>query len=217
MKWIIGTFLVCAISASPLLSRQEPADKDKPKQEEPKPKQEEPKQQPQEKPKTNPDKQQPEPAKQPKAEENKQQKTDEKQQKADTKQQQKEQKDAEKNAKESEKQNKDTEKAPKDNHQPAGNVQQTERGQRSAEGPGGRGQRIPAEKFQSSFGREHHFRVQHLDDRHRFQYGGYWFEVAQPWPAGWSYDDDCYIEDDGGDYYLVDLIHPGIHILVIVV
>jgi hypothetical protein len=203
MKWIISTFLVCSIAASPLFARQEPADKDKPKQEEPKPKQEEPKQQP-------------EPAKQPKAEaeENKQQK----QQKAEEKQQQKDQKDGEKNAKESEKQNKNGGKPARDNDQPAsGNAQQTDRGQRSAEQSGGRGQRIPTEKFQASFGREHHFRVQHLDARHRFQYGGYWFEVAQPWPAGWSYDDDCYIEDDGGAYYLVDLIHPDIHILVIVV
>lgn len=200
MKWIIGALLACAIGAPPLLARQEPEDKEKPKQEEPK------KQPPsQEKPKTNPDKQQTEPAKQ--------QKPDEKQQQKDQKQ-----KDAQKQSKESEKQNKDGEKAPRDNHQPsAGNTQQTDRGQRSAQESSGQGQRIPPQKFQTSFGREHHFRVRHLDDRRRFQYGGYWFEVAQPWPTGWSYDDDCYIEDDGGSYYLVDLIHPDIHVLVIVV
>jgi hypothetical protein len=197
MKWIIGAFLVCAMAASPLLARQEPDDEEKPKQEEPK------KQPPsQEKTKTNSGKQQTEPTKQQKAEE---------------KQQQKEQKDAQK-SKESEKsKNKDADKTPQDNHQAAGNTQQTDRGQRSAQESSGQGQRIPPEKFQASFGREHHFRVQHLDDRHRFQYGGYWFEVAQPWPTGWSYSDDCYIEDDGGSYYLVDLVHPDIHVLVIVV
>lgn len=32
-----------------------------------------------------------------------------------------------------------------------------------------------------------------------------------------SYNDDCYIEDDGGSYYLVDLIHPDIRVMLIVV
>lgn len=210
MKWIIGAVLGCAIAASPLVARQEPDDKDKPKQQEPKPKQEEPKpkqqepkQQPQEKPKTNSDNRQQEPNKQ---------------QKADEKQQQKEQRDTQGQAKESEKQNKDAEGARRDNRQqPQGNAQQTDRGQRSGQESRGGGQRIPQERYQANFGREHHFRVSHVDDRHRFQYSGYWFEVVQPWPAGWSYSDDCYIEEDDGQYYLVDLIHPEIRVLVTVV
>ena len=60
------------------------------------------------------------------------------------------------------------------------------------------------------------FRVTQRDDQ-RFHYGGYWFEVVNAWPAGWSYEDDCYIEEDGDDYYLVDFIHPEFRILVIVV
>jgi DNA mismatch repair ATPase MutL len=147
----------------------------------------------------------------------KQQPEPSKQQKADEKQQQKEQKDAQKQSKESEKQNRDAEKAQKDNRPTPSGSKQTGRDQSSAEESHGQGQRIPPQKFQASFGRGHHFRVRHLDDRHRFQYGGYWFEVSQPWPAGWSYDDDCYIEDDGGAYYLVDLIHPDFRVLVIVV
>jgi type IV secretory pathway VirB10-like protein len=77
--------------------------------------------------------------------------------------------------------------------------------------------KIPQEKFQASFGREHHFRVQKRDDR-RVAYGGYTFEYTEAWPAAWSWDDDFYIEEDGdGDaYYLVDLTHPGIRLLVVI-
>lgn len=79
------------------------------------------------------------------------------------------------------------------------------------------GRKIPQEKFQASFGREHHFRVQKRDDR-RIAYGGYTFEYEEAWPAAWSWDDDFYIEEDGdGDaYYLVDLTHPGIRLLVVI-
>jgi len=45
--------------------------------------------------------------------------------------------------------------------------------------------------------------------RPRSQYGGYSFYFVQPWPAGWGYDDDVYIVDVNGVYYLVDVAHPG--------
>ena len=54
-------------------------------------------------------------------------------------------------------------------------------------------------------------------DNRRFRYSGYWFEVVEVWPAGWSFDDDCYIAEDGDDYYLIDVVHPEIRVLVIVV
>jgi len=76
--------------------------------------------------------------------------------------------------------------------------------------------RIPQEHFRANFGREHHFRVERQNQR-RFQYSGYVFEYVDAWPAEWSYDDECYIEEDGDDYYLVNLRHPGIRILVIIV
>jgi hypothetical protein len=41
--------------------------------------------------------------------------------------------------------------------------------------------------------------------------------VVEVWPARWSFDDDCYIEEDGDDYYLVDTVHPEIRVLVVVV
>lgn len=71
---------------------------------------------------------------------------------------------------------------------------------------GGRGHRIPEEKFRTSFGVEHHFHVAHHDSR-RFEYGGYSFEYVDAWPADWSDDDDVYIVLIGDDYYLVDVRH----------
>jgi hypothetical protein len=45
----------------------------------------------------------------------------------------------------------------------------------------------------------------------------YWFEYAEPWPSEWYYDDDFYIDSIGDDYYLCDLRHPKVCILVNVV
>jgi len=74
------------------------------------------------------------------------------------------------------------------------------------------GGRIPDDKYKAHFGREHTFHVGHptiVEGRPRFQYGGYSFIIAQAWPAGWSYNDDVYVVDVNGVYYLVDLAHPG--------
>jgi hypothetical protein len=72
--------------------------------------------------------------------------------------------------------------------------------------------RIPDDKYKAHFGREHTFHVGHpvlVEGRPRFQYGGYSFVIAQPWPAGWGYNDDVYIVDVNGVYYLVNVAHPG--------
>jgi hypothetical protein len=51
----------------------------------------------------------------------------------------------------------------------------------------------------------------------RFAYGGYNFVLVQPWPAGWAYTDDCYIDYVDGEYFLFDLLHPGVRIAINVV
>ena len=89
--------------------------------------------------------------------------------------------------------------------------------QEYAEKSHGKGERIPPQKFQTDFGRDHHFRVKHLEQGRRFEYSGYSFELVEAWPAGWSYEDECYIEQDADGYYLVDVIHPEVRVLVIVV
>ena len=79
--------------------------------------------------------------------------------------------------------------------------------------------RIPEDKFRASFGREHTFHVGHpvvVEGRPRFSYGGYSFFIAEAWPAGWGYDDDVYIIEVNGVYYLVDNAHPGVQLELVI-
>ncbi len=99
------------------------------------------------------------------------------------------------------KQQQDEQKQQQHQQQQVAKQQRTdERDQHSDQGHG----RIPDDRFRASFGREHHFRVGHFDNR-RFQYGGYWFSFNEGWPVGWAYTDDFYIDFIDGQYYLIDL------------
>lgn len=82
----------------------------------------------------------------------------------------------------------------------------------------GRGSRIPDDKFRAQFGREHHFNARSVivQGRPQFQYGGYNFQLVDAWPSDWAYTDDCYIDYIDGEYYLIDLVHPGIRLAVFV-
>jgi hypothetical protein len=103
------------------------------------------------------------------------------------------------------------------------NDRQTDRHEAQAQGsrPGSpqRGARIPDDRFREHFGRNHKFRVERIvliENRPRFQYTGYWFELIDPWPADWSYSDDCYIDYIDEEYFLINPMHPGIRLAVIV-
>ncbi len=54
----------------------------------------------------------------------------------------------------------------------------------------------------------------------RFQYGGFWFGVVDPWPEYWSDDwydnDDVYIDYSGDGYYLYNRRYPGDRIAITV-
>jgi hypothetical protein len=66
---------------------------------------------------------------------------------------------------------------------------------------------------------DEHVAVRHVtvvNGERRFAYGGYNFAFAEPWPAGWAYTDDCYIDFVDGGYYLFNLKHPGVRIAVTV-
>ena len=86
---------------------------------------------------------------------------------------------------------------------------------------GERGRRLPDDQFRAHFGPEHRFHV----DRQRIVnvsqpvvvYGGYSFQLVDAWPADWSYDDDCYIDDVDGEYFLFDVFHPGVRIAVFLI
>ena len=82
-----------------------------------------------------------------------------------------------------------------------------------------RGGHVPDDKFRAHFGREHKFAVNHVsvvEGRPRFEYSGYWFSIVDVWPAEWAYTDDCYIDYVDGEYFLFDLLHPGVRIAVVV-
>jgi hypothetical protein len=80
--------------------------------------------------------------------------------------------------------------------------------------------RIPDERFQSNFGREHVFRIgnpQMEGGYSRFQYGGYWFGFVQPWPSEWYYTDNVYVDYIDGGYYLYNPYYPGSRVMISVV
>ena len=76
--------------------------------------------------------------------------------------------------------------------------------------------RIPDDRFRSDFGRGHTFRMSPVmvGGYSRFQYGGYWFGFVQPWPIGWYYTDDVYVDYIDGGYYLCDPYYPGARVSI---
>lgn len=92
----------------------------------------------------------------------------------------------------------------------------SQREQQTQRAEGDRG-RIPDDRYRANFGREHTFRVNQGDfDNHRFQYGGYWFGFAAPWPSNWLYTQDVFVVDIDGVYYLCNPAYPGVNVELIV-
>jgi hypothetical protein len=82
------------------------------------------------------------------------------------------------------------------------------------------GGRIPDDKFRAHFGRQHTFVINHptvVNGQSQFQYGGYSFTFVDAWPAGWAYTDQCYVDYINGEYFLFDLLHPGVQLALVVV
>jgi hypothetical protein len=80
---------------------------------------------------------------------------------------------------------------------------------------------IPPHVLQAKFGPQHRFhiskRVTTSSGQVQFYYVGYWFEVVQPWPAYWSWNDAFYINYMSDGYYLCDPLYPQVYVAVIVV
>ena len=75
--------------------------------------------------------------------------------------------------------------------------------------------RIRDDHYRANFGRGHSFRMARprlYDGYQRFQYSGYTFGYNEPWPSGWSRNDDVYVEYIEGGYYMYNRRHPGIHL-----
>jgi hypothetical protein len=85
---------------------------------------------------------------------------------------------------------------------------------------GQRGGHIPDDKFRANFGRQHTVVINKpviVEGQPRFQYGGYSFNIVDAWPVGWAYTDQCYIDYVDGEYFLFDLLHPGVRVAIVVV
>ena len=85
------------------------------------------------------------------------------------------------------------------------------------------GYRIPDDRFRGHFGRDHGFRIYSLPvmvvgGYPRFQYGGFWFSLVDPWPEYWSdnwYDnDDVYVDYSGDGYYMYNRRYPSDRIAI---
>jgi hypothetical protein len=205
MKVAIGTTLFVLLAGSTMYAQEQA--KEKPAQ------QEEKKQEPAAK-------EHPAGHEQQKAEPQKQQKTQEQQQKAQQHQTQGQEKDQAKQAE------KDKSGADKQQQQAAKQQQQQQQQQQVArqeqhpnrqqaqrDGGNSNARRINEQEFHQHFGREHEFRVARSEDR-RFNYGGYYWVYNDPWPSGWAYTDEVYVDDIDGEYYLIDPVHPGLRLLV---
>jgi cytoskeletal protein RodZ len=80
--------------------------------------------------------------------------------------------------------------------------------------------RIPDDRFRANFGREHVFVISQpemVGGYSRFQYGGFWFGFVQPWPVGWYYTDDVYVDYIDGEYYLYNPYYPDTRVSISVV
>jgi flagellar motor protein MotB len=76
---------------------------------------------------------------------------------------------------------------------------------------------IPQDRFRASFGSGHTFHVDRADfagGGGRFKYGGFWFSAVNPWPVGWLYTDNVYVDYINGGYFLCDPIHPGVYLSI---
>ncbi len=91
-------------------------------------------------------------------------------------------------------------------------TQRTNSVQASA-GHSNNGGRIPDDRFRASFGSGHTFHVNRAEfagGSRRFQYGGFWFYMINPWPVAWLYTDAVYVDYINGGYFLCDPVHPGV-------
>ena len=104
------------------------------------------------------------------------------------------------------------------------NEMKTDRQEAAPQGharPAGKSAHIPDQKFHAQFGRSHTFHpsrpVVVQGGQQGIVYGGYTFVFVDAWPAEWAYDDDCYVDYVDGEYFLFDLLHPGVRIALFVV
>src|ERR1019366_5883253 len=80
--------------------------------------------------------------------------------------------------------------------------------------------RIPDDRFRASFGEGHRFVISQpvmVGGYSRFQYSGFSFGFFEPWPEGWYYTDDVYVDYIDGDYFLFNPFYPGVRVAIVFV
>jgi hypothetical protein len=79
------------------------------------------------------------------------------------------------------------------------------------------GYRVPDDSYGSYYGPDHYFRVSSLPfsvegGYPRFQYGGHWFSMIDPYPENWGdtwyQTDDVYVAYSNDGYYLYNRMYP---------
>jgi hypothetical protein len=114
----------------------------------------------------------------------------------------------------------DESKPAKQGEQEKANAKKDERSPQGQSRPTGKSARIPDDKFRANFGRQHTFAIGHpevVGGQPHFEYSGYSFEIVDPWPAGWAYTDDVYVDYIDGEYYIFDMVHPDVRVAVTVI
>jgi hypothetical protein len=104
---------------------------------------------------------------------------------------------------------------------------QEENGQHAQKGQvskNGKSAHIPDAQFKASFGHQHTFTVNRVitqttvvPRQTQFVSAGYTFVFLDPWPTAWLLTDDCYIDYVDDEYFLFDVLHPGIRVALFVV
>ena len=90
--------------------------------------------------------------------------------------------------------------------------------------PAGKSAHIPDSTFKAKFGRQHTFKENQVIknttvvvNQTQFVSGGFTFVFLDPWPAGWLFTDDCFIDFFDDQYFLIDAFHPGVRVALFVV
>ncbi len=85
------------------------------------------------------------------------------------------------------------------------------------------GYRIPDDRFRVNFGPEHRFVIYRqpymvVGGFPRFQYGGYWFNLVDPWPGAWARNwyetDDVYVAYENNGYYMYNRRYPTVGLAI---
>src|SRR5271157_5270726 len=85
------------------------------------------------------------------------------------------------------------------------------------------GYRIPDDRYNGYFGRNHGFVIYSqpymvVGGFPRFQYGGYWFALVDPWPSYWANNwyqtDNVYVVYANNGYYMYNQRYPGVGIAI---